>query len=173
VLRFEPITPFTARICVEPVAFRGVEFPADGIVAICAAQADRETPDGDRLDITAEHDGRVLTFGAGAHYCLGADLASAELEEALAFRAPRMPGLTADGPAGLGGVEGIYRVSLRSTSGSFGSDFDRTEPTRGSAVHPRACLRPAGVLLARRVAACLDAVATGIPVSLEDGHPVR
>jgi cytochrome P450 len=110
VLRFEPITPFTARICLEPVAFRGVEFPADSIVAICAAQANRETPDGDRFDITAERDGRVLTFGAGAHYCLGANLASAELEEALTFLAPRMPGLTADGPAGLGGVEGIYNV---------------------------------------------------------------
>jgi cytochrome P450 len=110
VLRFEPITPFTARICLDPVAFRGVEFPADSIVAICAARANRETPDGERFDITAERDGRVLTFGAGTHYCLGANLASAELEEALTFLAPRMPGLTADGPAGLGGVEGIYNV---------------------------------------------------------------
>lgn len=110
VLRFEPITPFTARICVEPVEFRGVEFPADSIVAICAAQANRETDTGDAFDITAERDGRVLTFGAGAHYCLGANLAAAELEEALAFLAPRMPGLEADGPAELGGVEGIYNV---------------------------------------------------------------
>ena len=110
VLRFEPITPFTARICVEPVEFRGVEFPADSIVAICAAQANRETESGERFDITAERDGRVLTFGAGAHYCLGANLATAELEEALTFLAPRMPGLAADGPAGLGGVEGIYDV---------------------------------------------------------------
>jgi len=110
VLRFEPITPFTARICVEPVEFRGVEFPAGSIVAICAAQANRETPGGDRFDITARRDGRMLTFGAGAHYCLGANLATAELEEALTFLAPRMPGLAADGPAGLGGVEGIYNV---------------------------------------------------------------
>jgi cytochrome P450 len=110
VLRFEPITPFTARICVDPVEFRGVEFPADSIVAICAAQANRETESGESFDITADRDGRVLAFGAGAHYCLGANLATAELEEALAFLAPRMPGLTADGPAELGGVEGIYNV---------------------------------------------------------------
>lgn len=110
VLRFEPITPFTARICLEPVEFRGVEFPADSIVAICAAQANRETPAGERFDITAARDERVLTFGAGAHYCLGANLATAELEEALAYLAPRMPGLAADGPAELGGVEGIYSV---------------------------------------------------------------
>jgi cytochrome P450 len=110
VLRFEPITPFTARICVEPVEFRGVEFPADSIVAICAAQANRETASGESFDITADRDGRMLTFGAGAHYCLGANLATAELEEALVFLAPRMPGLAADCPAKLGGVEGIYDV---------------------------------------------------------------
>ena len=33
-----------------------------------------------------------------------------ELEEALAFLVPRMPGLGLDGPAELGGVEGIYGV---------------------------------------------------------------
>jgi cytochrome P450 len=110
VLRFEPITPFTARICVEPVEFRGVTFPADSIVAVCAARANRETPAGDRFDIRARRDERVLTFGAGSHYCLGANLATAELEEALTFLAPRMPGLAPDGPARLGGVEGIYGV---------------------------------------------------------------
>jgi cytochrome P450 len=110
VLRFEPITPFTARICLEPVEFRGITFPADSIVAVCAARANRETPAGDRFDIRARRDERALTFGAGAHYCLGANLATAELEEALTFLAPRMPGLAPDGPARLGGVEGIYGV---------------------------------------------------------------
>jgi cytochrome P450 len=36
VLRFEPITPFTAWICLEDVEYRGVTFPADTIVAVCA-----------------------------------------------------------------------------------------------------------------------------------------
>jgi hypothetical protein len=36
--------------------------------------------------------------------------AGAELQEALAFLAPRMPGLASDGPAVLGGVEGIYGI---------------------------------------------------------------
>lgn len=112
VLRFEPITPFTARICVRPVEYRGVTFPAGTIVAVCAERANRRSggADGERFDITAERDGRVLTFGAGPHYCLGANLARAELEEALVFLAPRMPGLTAAAPARLGGVEGIYGV---------------------------------------------------------------
>jgi cytochrome P450 len=112
-LRFEPITPFTARICVEDLEFRGITFPAGTIVAICSERANRETDgetDGERFDITADRSARPLTFGAGAHYCLGANLARAELEEALTFLAPRMPGLALGGDVRLGGVEGIYSV---------------------------------------------------------------
>jgi cytochrome P450 len=110
VLRAEPITPFTARICTGDLEHRGVTFPAGTIVAICAERANREQDGGEDFDITAERDGRLLTFGAGTHYCLGANLARAELEEALTFLAPRMPGLSAAGPAILGGVEGIYGI---------------------------------------------------------------
>jgi cytochrome P450 len=110
VLRAEPITPFTARICTEQIEHRGVTFPAGTIVAICAERANREQEGGEDFDITAERDGRLLTFGAGAHFCLGSNLARAELEEALSFLAPLMPGLAPDGPAALGGVEGIYGI---------------------------------------------------------------
>jgi cytochrome P450 len=110
ILRTEPITPFTARICLEPIEHRGVLFPAGTIVAVCAERGNREQPGGEEFDITAVRDGRLLTFGAGAHFCLGSNLARAELEEAVAFLIPRMPGLAADGPAVLGGVEGIYGV---------------------------------------------------------------
>jgi cytochrome P450 len=110
VLRFEPITPVTARICIEPVEYRGVQFPAGTIVAVCAERGNRQQPGGEEFDITAPRDERLLTFGAGAHFCLGANLARAELEEALAFLAPRMSGLAAAGTAVLGGIEGIYGV---------------------------------------------------------------
>jgi cytochrome P450 len=110
VLRFEPVTPFTARICLEQVEHRDVVFPAGTIVAVCAERANREGDDGERFDITAERDARRLTFGAGMHYCLGANLARAELEEALAFLAPRTRGLALDGPAQLGRIEGVYGI---------------------------------------------------------------
>ncbi len=111
VLRFEPITPFTARLCTEQIEHRGVIFPAGTIVAVCAERANRETGAGDEFDITAEPSGdRVLTFGAGAHFCLGQNLARAELEEALSFLAPRLPGLRPGGSERLGGVEGIYGI---------------------------------------------------------------
>ena len=110
VLRFEPVTPFTARICLEQVEHRDVVFPAGTIVAVCAERANRQGEDGETFDITAPRESRLLTFGAGTHYCLGANLARAELEEALAFLAPRAPGLALDGPPQLGGVEGVYGV---------------------------------------------------------------
>ena len=102
-------------------------------MAICTERANREQRDGETFDITAERDGRLLTFGAGVHFCLGANLATAELEEALAFLAPRMPGLAMDGEATLGGVEGIYGVEslpLRWVSGSS-ARLIRTSPTEG------------------------------------------
>ena len=110
VLRFEPITPFTARICTDAIEHRGVLFPAGTIVAICAERANRDAGAGDEFDITRDSGGRLLTFGAGPHFCLGSNLARAELEEALTFLAPRMTGLHPAGEPRLGGVEGIYGI---------------------------------------------------------------
>jgi cytochrome P450 len=98
VLREEPITPFTARICTEDISFRGVEFPRDTVVLVAATTANREN-------------GRILTFGAGIHYCLGANLARAELQEGLTYLAPRMPGLELVEEPGYESVQGIYGLS--------------------------------------------------------------
>jgi cytochrome P450 len=113
-LRYEPITPFTARITVEEVTYRDVTFPADTIVMVCAFTGNRdgvgERPDA--FDIAAERPkARVLTFGAGVHYCLGANLARAELEEGLRFLAEQMPELALDGECEYESILGIYGLS--------------------------------------------------------------
>lgn len=111
VVRYEPITPFTARLLHEPVEFRDVTFPEGTVVMVCAFTGNRDGVDGDAdaFDITADRgDAKPLTFGAGIHYCLGANLARAELQEALAFLPARMPGLAVDGEPQLGSVHGIY-----------------------------------------------------------------
>ena len=119
VLRYEPITPFTARLLHEEVEYRGVTFPADSVVMVCAFTGNRDGVVGDpeAFDITADRGGaKPLTFGAGIHYCLGANLARAELQEALAFLPARMPGLALAGEAELGSIHGIYgleRLPLR------------------------------------------------------------
>jgi cytochrome P450 len=112
VLRHEPITPFTARILREDLEIRDVLFPAGTIIMVAAVTANRDgIADGEAFDITRTDAERLLTFGAGPHYCLGVNLARAELEEALAFLAPRMPGLALDGEPELEAVQGIYGVS--------------------------------------------------------------
>ena len=78
---------------------------------VCSFTGNRDGVDGDpeAFDITADRgDAKPLTFGAGIHYCLGANLARAELQEALAFLPARMPGLALDGEAELGSIHGIY-----------------------------------------------------------------
>jgi cytochrome P450 len=115
-LRYEPITPFTARITVEELTYRDVTFPPDTIVMVCSFTGNRDLPsdaaEPDSFDITVERPrARALTFGAGVHYCLGANLARLELEEGLAFLARRMPRLELDGEPEFESILGIYGLA--------------------------------------------------------------
>jgi cytochrome P450 len=108
-LRYEPITPFTARIVVEDMEVRGVTFPAGTVVLVASAAANRDgLDDPDRFDITRADGGRITTFGAGIHYCLGANLARAELQEAMRFLAARVERIELEGEPVFGSVSGIY-----------------------------------------------------------------
>jgi cytochrome P450 len=130
-LRYEPITPFTARITVEDVTYRDVTFPKDTIVMVCAFTGNRDLPEeaggGVAQDVTQDSDAsggpesfdiaakrpraRALTFGAGVHYCLGANLARLELEEGLSFLARKMPRLELDGEPVFESILGIYGLA--------------------------------------------------------------
>jgi cytochrome P450 len=118
-LRYEPITPFTARILVEEVTFRDVTFPEGTILLVSAFNGNRDLTDDERgaggperFDITADRGrARALTFGAGVHYCLGANLARLELQEGLAFLAEHLKGLELDGEPVYESVSGIYGLA--------------------------------------------------------------
>lgn len=123
-LRYEPITPFTARILVEDVEYRDVSFPKDTVLLICAHTANRDVPGGEAFDVAAGRDaGRPLTFGAGVHYCLGANLARAELQEGLRLIAERVAAIALDGEPVYEGVQGVYGL--------------RALPLRLAAAHPQ------------------------------------
>ena len=84
-----------ARITREEVCLGGVTIPAGETVLPSFNVANRDPAafaDPDRLDV-----GRApkthLGFGAGAHHCLGAQLARMELQEALHGLLTRLPGL--------------------------------------------------------------------------------
>jgi cytochrome P450 len=120
-LRYEPITPFTARITTAEIEHRGVTFPAGTIVLVSAWHANRDGFEPDAFDITVDRGrARVLTFGAGIHYCVGANLARAEMQEGLAFLAERVRTLELAGEADFGTPSGIYGLEtlpLRLTLG--------------------------------------------------------
>jgi cytochrome P450 len=114
VIRFEPITPFTARIVREEMEYNGVTFPVGTLVFACAATANRdpeafENPE--VFDISVDR-GRtpVLTFGFGDHFCLGAQLARMELAETYKYLAPLMRDLRLDGEPEFGDIKGIYAM---------------------------------------------------------------
>jgi len=91
----------TVRFASEDIEYRDVLFPAGTIVMASMAMANRDTSvfaDPGTFDIMREPSGQPqLTFGSGIHYCLGAALARAELQEALPILARRLPDLAVDG----------------------------------------------------------------------------
>jgi cytochrome P450 len=116
-LRYEPITPFTARITTAEIVHRDVTFPPGSIILVSAWHANREQVEPDEFDITAARaKARVLTFGAGVHYCVGANLARAEMQEGLALLAENVTRIELDGEPEFGTPSGIYgleRLPLR------------------------------------------------------------
>ncbi len=90
-----------ARMTTEDVELGGVTIPAGEVVLPLFATANRDPSvfsDPDRFDVS-----RVptthLTFGAGVHHCLGAQLARMELQEALRGLLRRVPGIRLAVPA--------------------------------------------------------------------------
>jgi cytochrome P450 len=89
-LRFEPPGPHVARyVAAEDVRFQGETVPAGSALLMMLASANRDErqfEDPDRFDIHRKP-GAHLTFGRGAHFCVGAPLARLEgriaLEEVL------------------------------------------------------------------------------------------
>ena len=91
-----------ARVTKEDVAIGGVTIPPGEQVIPLYGTANRdpsEFSDPDRFDVTRDAASH-LTFGAGVHHCLGAQLARVELQEAFRGLIGRLPGLRLAVPAG-------------------------------------------------------------------------
>jgi cytochrome P450 len=91
----------TLRVASHDIEYRDVCFPAGTLVSLSLAGANRDPrtyTEPERFDITRESTVPHMTFGSGIHYCLGAHLARAELQEALTLIARRLPDLALDGP---------------------------------------------------------------------------
>ena len=84
-MRYRPIGFALPRIATEHLELAGVRIPAETIVLANTAAANRDPAafsDPDRFDITRDNTVGTLSFGNGAHYCLGSHLARLELAQA-------------------------------------------------------------------------------------------
>ncbi len=92
-LRFEPPPYHLCRYVARDVEFHGQVVP-EGSALVCSLAAanrdDRQFPQGDSFDIR-RNPAKILTFGCGAHFCLGAALARLEARVALDEVLQRFP----------------------------------------------------------------------------------
>ena len=99
VMRFRGSVSTAPRLVAEDFEFDGYRLDAGTLLFLSTSAANHDPATYDRpdvFDITVERDPQ-LTFGGGPHFCLGAQLARAELQEALTLLARRLPGLELDG----------------------------------------------------------------------------
>lgn len=93
-MRLHPIIPEPGRQPAEDIVYRQVRIPAGTPLFLSAAAAKRDPEvfeEPDRFDPDRSNAAKQLGFGAGPHYCLGANLARAEMAEALPILAQAMP----------------------------------------------------------------------------------
>ncbi len=91
-MRWRPSGSTMFRRAAEDFEFRGLPIAAGTFVTMAVQTAQRDPrayPGGGVFDITAVRQAPLLQFGGGAHYCLGAALAQAELGESLPILARR------------------------------------------------------------------------------------
>ena len=100
VLRYEPPVQLAVRSAYQDTDLAGIPVPHGGVVFGFLASANRDPssfPDPDHFDITRTP-GPTLSFGAGAHYCLGAPLARLQAELLFPRLLSRFPDMRPAGP---------------------------------------------------------------------------
>ena len=94
-LRFVAPVQFSRRITRSETTIRGCTIPPGAFVLACLASANRDPevfgPTADELDLGRPDASAHLSFGSGAHYCLGASLAKLEAEVSIGSFLRRFP----------------------------------------------------------------------------------
>ena len=112
-IRFEPSITIVPRTVREPIEIGGVERPVGSMVFLASASASRDEDvwsDAETFRparFTEPDAPKLLSFGSGPHYCLGAALARMTMEEVLlaAARAGLGDTIVADGPIDADHIE--------------------------------------------------------------------
>lgn len=97
VMRFHGAVGGTIRFASEDIELNGVLFPKGTFMSASMSSANFDNAvfsEPETFDILREPAGQPhMSFGSGIHYCLGASLARAELQEAFVVLSQRMPKL--------------------------------------------------------------------------------
>lgn len=119
IMRFAGVVSVVPRVTSEDIEVEGYAIPAGTLVSASLRGANHDPAvyrHPDRFDMAAAHPEQPVAFGAGPHHCLGANLARAEMQEALPRLARAMPGLqVVERPqwrSPLGGIAGPVQLQL-------------------------------------------------------------
>ena len=110
-LRFDASTQIIARTVAEGFTAHGRAVPAGARLLLLIGSANRDPAafaDPDRYDLDRDTSA-LISFGAGRHYCLGANLARLEAQVALAEFAGRVAGYEVDET----GAQRVHSVNVR------------------------------------------------------------
>ena len=109
------------RYATEPATIRGVDIPAGGRVLLSYPSANRDEEvfaDPMRFDVTRSDADRLLSFGVGTHFCLGAQFARREVRTMLGQLSQQLASIEPAGPAEWSHshfVSGVKHLPVRYT----------------------------------------------------------
>jgi YD repeat-containing protein len=110
-LRYDSASQMVARTLTEDTVLHGTHLPAGARIAILHGSANRDErafPEPDRYDLDRDTS-RLMSFGRGRHFCLGAALARLEMAIALEEIANLVSGYEID----LAGARRVHSPHLR------------------------------------------------------------
>jgi cytochrome P450 len=111
-LRYDSPVQASRRITLQPVTVAGTTIPAGAFVMASLASANRDEryfgSDAGEFRVDRENARQHVSFGAGAHHCLGASLARLEAQITFEHLLTRLPNLSVNGDPTWNG-----RINLR------------------------------------------------------------
>jgi cytochrome P450 len=110
-LRYDTSSQMLLRVTRVPMVLHGVEIPEGSRVLLLVGSANRDEsvfPDPDRYDLGRDT-GRLVSFGSGRHFCMGAPMARLEAHIGLAALVERVASYEVDPD----GIERVHSINVR------------------------------------------------------------